>query len=167
MVYGTNIRLPGEFFTPVTANSLPDQSEFISQLRTHFRSTHTTPPRCPSTHPHIPEELSTSTHVFVRHDVIRRPLQPPYDGPYPVVKRSPKHFTININGRHDTISIDRLKPAHIDTSLVANTPEHSNEQSVSTTHPTSHSHTPITHPPTIPRSTRSAAGRRVRFPHSV
>ena len=171
MVYGTNIRLPGEFFTPVTANSLPDQSEFISQLRTHFRSTHTTPPRCPSTHPHIPEELSTSTHVFVRHDAIRRPLQSPYDGPYPVVKRSPKHFTININGRHDTISIDRLKPAHIDTSLVANTPEHSNEQSVSTTHPTSHSHTPITHPPTIPRSTRSAAGRRVRFPsylsHSV
>ena len=156
MVYGTNIRLPGEFFTPSDSNSLPAHSDFITRLKAHFRSTHTAPPRCILTHSNIPEELSTATHVFVRHDAIRRPLQPPYDGPYPITKRTPKHFTVNINGHHNTISIDRLKPAHIDT--FTNTTEHSTEQSI----PTSHCPTTPTHSPTTPRSTHS--GRRVRFP---
>lgn len=60
------------------------------------------------------EALSTATHVFIRHDAVRRPLQPPYDGPYPVVKHTDKHFTVDINGRKDTVSVDRLKPAHLD-----------------------------------------------------
>ncbi len=38
MVYGTTLRLPGEFFSPSPTNSLPDPSEFINQLKTHFRS---------------------------------------------------------------------------------------------------------------------------------
>ena len=42
--------------------------------------------------------LSTATHVFIRHDAVRKPLQPPYDGPYPVIKGTDKHFTIDING---------------------------------------------------------------------
>ena len=159
MVYSTNIRLPGEFFIPSDSNSLPAHSDFITRLKTHFRSTHTAPPRYILTHSNIPEELSTATHVFVCHDTIRRPLQPPYDGPYPITKHTPKHFTVNINGH----SIDRLKPAHIDTST--NTTEHSTEQSI----PTSHSPTTPTHSLTTPRSTRS--GCRVRFPsylsHSV
>lgn len=50
------------------------------------------------------EALSTATHVFIRHDAVRRPLQPPYDGPYPVVKHTDKHFTVDINGRKDTVS---------------------------------------------------------------
>ena len=136
--------------------SLPAHSDFITRLKTHFHSTHTTPPRCILTQSNIPEELSTATHVFVRHDAICQPLQPPYDGPYPVTKRTPKHFTVNINGRHNTISIDCLKPAHINTST--NTTEHSTEQSI----PTSHSPTTPTHSPTTPHSTHS--GRRVRFP---
>ena len=108
-------------------------------------------------HSIIPEELSTATHVFVRHDAIRRPLQPLYDGPYPITKRTPKHFTVNINGRHNTISIDCLKPAHIDTST--NTKEHSTEQSI----PTSHPPTTPTHSPTTPRSTCSGCCVQIPF----
>ena len=68
-------------------------------------------------------------------------LQPPYDGPYPVVKRTDKYFTININGRNDTVSIDRLKPAHIDSDDVY----------------------PNTQTPTTPSQT-TRSGRRVHFP---
>ena len=144
MVYGTNIRLPGKFFTPSDSNSLPAHSDFITWLKTHFRSTHTAPLRCILTHLNIPEELSTATRAFVRHDAIRRPLQPSYDGPYPITKCTPKHFTVNINGRHNTISIDRLKPAHIDTST--QTPQNiplNNLFSLLTPH---HTHTLSDHP---------------------
>ena len=73
------------------------------------------PPRPTQQNNNIIGGLSTTTHVFIRHDAVRKPLQPPYDGPYPVVKRTDKYFTVDINGRHDTVSIDQLKPAHLDT----------------------------------------------------
>ena len=47
--------------------------------------------------------------LYVNHSNLK------YDGPFPVVKRTDKHFTIDINGRKDTISVDRLKPAYLDT----------------------------------------------------
>ena len=37
-----------------------------------------------------------------------------YDGPLWVLKRDPKFFTLDINGRKNTVSLDRLKPAHLD-----------------------------------------------------
>ncbi|GFY03921.1 hypothetical protein TNCV_1197001 [Trichonephila clavipes] len=44
----------------------------------------------------------------------RRPLQAPYYGPYPVIKRSHKFYKVNIHGKPTSISIDRLKPAFTD-----------------------------------------------------
>ena len=52
--------------------------------------------------------------MFVRHDAVKAPLQPPYDGPFGVVSRDGKFFTLNLGRRHDTVSIDRLKPAYIE-----------------------------------------------------
>ena len=47
---------------------------------------------------HVSNDLSHCTHVFMRQDVIRKPLQQPYGGPYKVVKRTDKTFTIEVNG---------------------------------------------------------------------
>ena len=60
----------------------------------------------------VPGGLSAASHVYVRHDAHRSPLQAPYDGPFRVLTRHPKHFLLDINGRHDKVSLDRLKPAH-------------------------------------------------------
>ena len=57
---------------------------------------------------------ANSTHVFIRRGAVRKPLQPPYDGPYSVLERTDKHFTVDINSRKETALIDRLKPAHLD-----------------------------------------------------
>ena len=54
------------------------------------------------------KELETP-YVFLRHDAIRRPLQPQYDGPFKIVKRNEKDYIIKINNRDLTVSIDRLK----------------------------------------------------------
>ncbi len=66
--------------------------------------------------------LHSTSHVFVRHDAVRKPLQQPYDGPYLVLDRSAKFFTLDIKGRKDTVSIDRLKPAHLDESVTVDFP---------------------------------------------
>lgn len=52
--------------------------------------------------------LEHAIHVFVRHDAVKAPLQRPYDGPFLVIKRDDKFFSINKNGYYDTVSIDRL-----------------------------------------------------------
>ena len=157
MVYGTTLRLPGEFFTTSHLNPLPDPSNFVSRLRTHFKSIRPSPPRPTQWNSNIPHGLSTATHVFIRHDAVRKPLQPPYDGPYRILKRTDKHFTIAINNRNDTVSIDRLKPAHLDIEQ----PEPS--QTHTTTHlPSQPTPPPPTLTPPTTRSTRS--GRHVHFP---
>ena len=108
---------------------------------------------------HISDRLSTATHVFIRHDGVRKPLQPSYDGPFPVISRTDKHFTISMHGRNDTVSIDCLKPAHLYSS--SSTPVHSHT-TVSSPSPSQHANIPPTTTPTSTRTTRS--GRRVHFP---
>ena len=143
MLYGTTLRLPGEFFTPSQTNTLPDPSNFVSNLRAHMQTIRSPPPRPTQRDNKTIDGLSTATHIFIRHDAVRKPLQPPYDGPYPVIKRMDKYFTIDINGRHDTVSVDLLKPAYldIDTDCV---------------HPTA--------PPNTPPCRTTRSGRRVHFP---
>ena len=167
MVYGTTLRLPGEFFTPSQTSSLPDPSDFVTQLKSHIRTVRPTAPRTTHRTSNIPYDLSTASHVFVRHGGVRKPLQPPYDGPFPVLSRTDKHFTIAINNRNDTVSIDRLKPAHLDIEYSNSTSNSNTTDTVRTpTHPTHPPHTPPSdnHPttPTSPHTTRS--GRHVHFP---
>ncbi|UYV65843.1 hypothetical protein LAZ67_3005615 [Cordylochernes scorpioides] len=46
-------------------------------------------------------------------DRVRKPLEPPYEGPFPVLDRTDKYFTLKLKGRNVTISIDRLRPAYL------------------------------------------------------
>ena len=65
----------------------------------------------------VSRDLTSCTHVFVRRDAIRKPLQQPYDGPYKVLARADQFFMADVNGLHDTISLDHLEPAYSDKAL--------------------------------------------------
>ncbi|KAF8789395.1 hypothetical protein HNY73_007335 [Argiope bruennichi] len=43
----------------------------------------------------------------------KSPGKPPYQGPYRVVERSDKFFTLSMKEKNVNISIDRLKPAYL------------------------------------------------------
>lgn len=61
--------------------------------------------------PYIPKDLLSCSHVWIRVDRVLRPLEAPYEGPFKIVKRFDKTFAIErLNGKHDVIAIDRLKP---------------------------------------------------------
>ena len=55
--------------------------------------------------------------MFVRHDAVRTPLQPPYDGPYRVLKQADKHYTLEVAHHQEVVSLDRLKPAYVEDDL--------------------------------------------------
>ena len=73
---------------------------------------------------HISKDLLSCTYVFIRRDAVKNPLQQLYDSSYKVLKRSNKYYTVELNGRQDTVSVDRLKPAHCDTSSTTTTEAH-------------------------------------------
>ncbi|KAJ8402583.1 hypothetical protein AAFF_G00366660 [Aldrovandia affinis] len=62
----------------------------------------------------VPPGLRSAGYVFIRHDAHRGPLQPPYDGPFRVLEHGPKHLVVDIGGRPEHVSVDRVKLAHLD-----------------------------------------------------
>lgn len=66
---------------------------------------------------YIPPGLETCKSVWLRNDRTHGSLDPPYTGPFPVLGRNGKHFTIKMYGREDTVSPDRLKPAFLDDNI--------------------------------------------------
>ena len=173
LVYGTTLRLPGDLFqTPEASTVSP--STYAERLRQYMAQTKPQPTRQHAWSAKVPHDLHTCSHVFVRCDATRRPLQAPYTGPYRVISRSDKFFVLDRNGRQDTVSIDRLKPAYLDvtpnttpihtpnpipTPIVPTSTHHDTQPNTSPTitHPTD---TPL--PNIIPRTTR--VGRQLRLP---
>nr|VZI15661.1 unnamed protein product [Spirometra erinaceieuropaei] len=139
LVYGTSLRLPGDY---------------VEQLRSVMRNLRATPPRASPANSFIPPDLDKCNFVLVRHDAVRRPLQPPYDGPYKVHRRSDKDVVIDRNGKSDTVSTDRVKPAFID-DRDHSLPQHCTPPQTLMPPPTGDSPPPV-------RRTRS--GRHVHWP---
>ncbi|UYV79078.1 hypothetical protein LAZ67_17001042 [Cordylochernes scorpioides] len=112
MVYGKTIRLPGEFFDDSKhhlhagefVQLLQKQMQLLKPLNEKHRS---------KTKVFVHKDLKTCSHVFIRTDRVRKPLEPPYEGPFPVLDRTDKYFTLKVKGRNVTISIDRLRPAYL------------------------------------------------------
>ncbi|XP_013182765.1 PREDICTED: uncharacterized protein LOC106128848 [Papilio xuthus] len=113
LLYGEPLRLPGEFFDPVSCGTT-DVSDFIARLRAFAQQLHPTPAsRHGSKSVFVYKDLANTDHVFLRENAVRASLQPAYTGPHKVVSRNDKSFTLLINGKEVTVSIDRLKPAYI------------------------------------------------------
>ena len=103
---------------------------------------------------YLPEQLLKCSHVWLRVDRIKRPLEAPYQGPFKVLKREDDTFTISIRDKPTVVSIDRIKPATLPSSFAENVvPEvKAAEESVAGEQP---------HLVTSEKKTKS--GRTVRF----
>ena len=113
LVCGTSLRLPGEFFDCSKDDTVYDPTAYVSQLKSVMQRLKPVRPH-PQRKVYISKALATCTHMFVRHDAIRKPFQSQYDGPYKVLQRKEKYFVVDVMGKQDTISLDHLKPAHLD-----------------------------------------------------
>lgn len=114
MLYGSTLKLPGEFFEDNHLRVKPEI--FVQDLRERMRRIR---PREAAHHaknvPFVHKGLQQATHAFLRDDTIRQPLQPPYHGPYEILARvNQKLYTVLVKGKPCNISIERLKPAFLD-----------------------------------------------------
>ena len=110
LVYGTPLTVPGDFVA--TSQVQQDSTTILPhlcELVKKFKPVPTT--RHGRSKTLLPKDLQRTEYVFIRCDAHRTPLQRPYEGPFHVLERGPK---IDFGGRTDTISVDRLKPAHLD-----------------------------------------------------
>ena len=65
--------------------------------------------------------IATCTHVFLRRIAIAPPLTAPYDGSYKVVARSGRVMKILVKGKVETVSLDLVKPAHLECETTTGT----------------------------------------------
>ena len=112
MVYGQTLRIPGEFFVPKSTLGCEDTSVFIQRLREKMRNIFPVDSRSAKQDIFIPKDLETCDYVFVRVDRVKTGLQPPYEGPFKVLKRMRKFYVLDMKNKNTSVSIDRLKPAY-------------------------------------------------------
>ncbi|KAL7289137.1 hypothetical protein TKK_0017082 [Trichogramma kaykai] len=116
IVYGSTLRLPGEFFSDEDAEH--DRRFFTSEFRSYMQSVKPVlAEHHQNTRPFVYKDLALCSHVFLRANPIKKALDPPYLGPFKVASRpSPSFYVIKlINKRGSeelkTVSTLRLKPA--------------------------------------------------------
>jgi transposase InsO family protein len=113
LLYGAPITLPAEF---IAAEEQPVES-FVKRLQSVQP-----PPTRPLTYAQAaaacPPALLAAEHVYVRRGGVVPPLSPLYVGPFRVKERAQKFFKLEIGGREEVVSVDRLKP-HLGKAPVA------------------------------------------------
>ena len=111
-VFGQPVRLPGEFFEVNSATQSPTH-EYVSKFSKYISRLAYGAPRTANRESHLDAALfsPSCTHVYIRIDSHRSSLAPFYRGPYRVISKHAKYFSVDFRGHSDTVSIDRLKAA--------------------------------------------------------
>ncbi|VUZ50496.1 unnamed protein product [Hymenolepis diminuta] len=107
MVFGVPLKPPGQFLFPSDKSFWPNPVNYVERLCSHMQNLQALPTRPTSNPIFIPTDPKTCSHVFPRHDAVRNPLQPIYDGSFK-------------NGRESVVSIDCVKPAYLNKPVIEN-----------------------------------------------
>ncbi|XP_071442515.1 uncharacterized protein [Hetaerina americana] len=101
VIYGQTLRLPGEFFSPSTS-AIAATADYVTTLRQGLRRLQPQPvSRHGARNIFMFKDLETVSHVFLRNDRLHPSLDPPYDGPFPVIQRGPETFKLKIQDKDD------------------------------------------------------------------
>lgn len=111
VVFGTSLRLPIDLIRGRDSSQPLNLRSYVDNLREVMQKI--LPPvsrSLPNEKDKTLKNLDTCPYVFVRNET-KRGLQANYRGPFRVLNRNEKYFTVQLDKCVDTVSIDRLKPA--------------------------------------------------------
>ena len=118
MLFGQQLSLPGALVSgeTVPSGASVDPENYAQDLSHRMASLKFT---SPTWHGHYGDlqrdpRLDTCSHVFVLNCAVKPPLTRPYKGPFKVLSRGAKEFTLQLpSGASDKVSLDRIKPAFL------------------------------------------------------
>ena len=85
IIFGINLRIPGEFYEP--AREIINSSLYVQQLRDAIHKITSIPINNKTKNNiFVSPDLKTCKFVFLHIDTVKTPLEPPYEGPYEVLK---------------------------------------------------------------------------------
>uniref|UniRef100_A0A5S6QYA9 RNA-directed DNA polymerase n=1 Tax=Trichuris muris TaxID=70415 RepID=A0A5S6QYA9_TRIMR len=111
LTYGTVLRLPSDFF--LQSAKQEDPATYVGRLVRVMRDLRPTPTtRNRSSAPvFVSPNLSSCSHVFLRNDAVRRPLDPTYDGPFRSSPVMTKHLSSTLlDAKRLSASIGSYQP---------------------------------------------------------
>ena len=108
LVFGAPFRLPGVLLDARFPQAT-DLDDFVKTLRDNLSMVvpHPVNYNVKSTGS-LPHSLWTATMVLLRVDVVRRPLEPPYEGPFEVVSRTSKTCLLYTSPSPRDLSTSRM-----------------------------------------------------------
>ncbi|BHF83522.1 hypothetical protein SprV_0902666500 [Sparganum proliferum] len=117
LVFGVTVRLPRQMISPAPRVAVEDPTNLLHRLRQFMRTLSPVPPGPSLSKSYHEEDLAKCSHVYLRCDRVRQPLESPYDGPFRVISRGTENFRIQRGTREEFVSGDRLKAAALDPPL--------------------------------------------------
>ena len=105
LLYGAPLTLPGSFLD--TAE--PPPAAFADLLRSSVPAVAPLPQPA-DTDSGPPPQLRAANFAYVKSPPAAPSLSPAFRGPYRIVRRFKKVFILDIGGRKEPVSVDRLKP---------------------------------------------------------
>ncbi|XP_059840370.1 uncharacterized protein LOC132401985 [Hypanus sabinus] len=122
LVYGAPLAVPGEFL-PAPRGQEEEPAAVLGRLREKLSNLAPIPTSQHGRHPTcVPKDLRNCKFVFVRRGGHRPPLQRPYEGPFTVFRNNGSTFVLDVGGKEEVFTVDRLKPAHVDLAQPAEFP---------------------------------------------
>lgn len=184
MTFCQELRLPGQFVESTVESNRQVQNpyrygQYYEELSKYAQKLQTQPPRYTPRKSFLAKELETCTHVFIKNKPVHKALEVTYNGPYKVICRTDKLFTVDLpknDTTHNVISIDRIKPATllntfdaentvpaqhfpqpnvVQTDIISPVPKSSNDVPIAHNTPNNHS---------FPDNATTRAGRQIRIP---
>ena len=113
MTFGQAANLPGSVFPLQTGTeegntSMSATLAFFECMRHHRKTARP----LPDISPHIDKDLFTCKSVWIRNNAKKSSLEPQYTGPYLVLDRREKYFTVLTDNGAVSVCIDRLKTSY-------------------------------------------------------
>ncbi|PIK35198.1 putative choline/ethanolamine kinase [Apostichopus japonicus] len=114
LLYGEPLTMPCDLITEQKPQGCLDPSDFVDRLRQQMSRLQPILTRPTKRASYLPKDINSCSHVWIRIDRVRKPLEAPYSGPYKVLKRTEHYFTLKMKDKEDTVSVSRLKPAYLE-----------------------------------------------------
>ena len=112
MVFGQAARLPGTFFFKDDGDENPSLQSVaaMKQFSENMRHLQRSARKQKISNAYVNPDLFTVPEILVRDDGNKAPLSKLYTGPFAVIAKTSKYFTIDTDRGAKNISVDRLKP---------------------------------------------------------